>query len=111
MIRLEQTCSGCPEQYEAFDEQNNLVGYLRLRHGFFYVKYPDVGGEVIYEASPQGDGSFLDEERDYYLRFAVDAIMHRIKYGEIKRPEAPDVDYEVSGLSKWTPLIKAAMGE
>lgn len=78
-IRLEQTCSACPEQYEAFigDEQ---VGYLRLRHGHFRVDVPDCGGETIYEADPDGDGSFTDEERDGYLAKAKEAILrHRAR--------------------------------
>jgi len=94
MIRLVKTCSACPEQYDAFsgDEQ---VGYLRLRHGGFSVSYPECGGDVIYEASPQGDGCFEDEERDYYLRFAVDAIERRMR-GEYGKPPAPEVEYEIA---------------
>lgn len=93
MIRLRLTCGACPEQYEAFigDVQ---VGYLRLRHGSFRVDYPECGGETIYEASPEGDGAFEDHERDYYLRFAVDAIRQR-HLGEYVRPPAPDVEYEI----------------
>lgn len=72
-IRLERTCFACPEQYDAFvgDRQ---VGYLRLRHGLFRVDCPNVGGETVYEASPMGDGIFLDTERDDYLRAAKNAI-------------------------------------
>lgn len=94
-IRLQLTCGACPEQYDAFlgDLQ---VGYLRLRHGAFRVDYPECGGETIYEASPKGDGEFEDDERDYYLRFAVDAIERRLK-GELdSRPAAPDVKYELT---------------
>lgn len=73
-IRLDQTCSACPEQYDAFigDER---VGYLRLRHGRFTVEVPDVGGKLVYEAEPKGDGCFADDERDYYLAKAVVAIL------------------------------------
>lgn len=94
MIRLVKTCSACPEQYDAF-LGDVRVGYLRLRHGAFRVDYPDCGGETIYEASPNGDGCFDDDERDGYLRFAVDAIQRRLA-GEVKNLP-PDVQYEIVG--------------
>ena len=70
---LKMTCGACPEQYDVFhgDEQ---VGYLRLRHGTFSASVPDYGGETVYEAYPQGDGIFEDDERVFYLRAAVRAI-------------------------------------
>lgn len=96
MIRLVLTCSACPEQYDAFDSDGRKAGYLRLRHGGFTVEYPDCGGETIYQASPIGDGEFLDEERDRYLRFAVDAIERRIaNAGPFGEAPAPDVKYLV----------------
>ena len=96
MIRLVMTCGGCPEQYDAYLDDEK-VGYLRLRHGAFRVDYPDCGGETIYEASPYGDGNFTEDERDYYLRFAVDAIERRIASGKASRAPAPDVKYEIVG--------------
>lgn len=98
MIVLKLTSRACPEQYDAYlgDRQ---VGYLRLRHGYFRVEYPDVGGEEIYSADPKGDGSFWEDERDYYLRFAVDAIQRRLAAEEERegdgRPPAPDVQYRI----------------
>lgn len=68
---LEQTCAACPEQYDCFDKNHNLVGYLRLRHGYFYAKYPDVSGKLVYEANTKGDGIFEEGERDYYLNQAI----------------------------------------
>lgn len=74
-IRLVLTCGGCPEQYDAYQgSSNKLVGYLRLRHGHFTVSCPGVGGEIVYENNPEGDGWFNDDEREGYLRLAVDAI-------------------------------------
>ena len=72
-VKLELTCGACPEQYDAYigDER---VGYLRLRHGWFYVECPDCGGETVYESEPKGDGLFDDDEREFYLREAVAAI-------------------------------------
>jgi hypothetical protein len=72
-IELEQTCGACPEQYDAF-YQGRQVGYLRLRWGHFRVDFPSCGSKTIYEASPQGDGIFEWEEREYYLTEAKKAI-------------------------------------
>lgn len=100
MIKLLKTCDACPEQYDAFFG-GDRVGYLRLRHGNFTVECPDVGGRLVYEACPYGDGVFEDEERDYYLRFAVKAIEDWIAEGKPKKdsnqsvPPAPNVNYEI----------------
>jgi hypothetical protein len=93
-IRLVLTCGACPEQYDAFDGDKK-VGYLRLRHGYFRVDCPNCGGTTVYEATPKGDGMFEPEERDYYLRFAVDAIEKWIKNGDPSLPPAPNVTYEM----------------
>ena len=77
-IKLELTCGACPEQYDAFCN-GRQVGYLRLRHGYFYVAYPECGGEIIYEAEPRGDGSFKSDERQYYLTNAINAIKQKIE--------------------------------
>lgn len=76
-IRLEETCEACPEQYDAFigDKQ---VGYLRLRHGWFTVDFPDCGDETIYIASPKGDGIFDSDEREFYLMEAKEAIINKL---------------------------------
>lgn len=80
-IKLNQTCSACPEQFDAYlegDLDNKQVGYLRLRHGYFSVEYPDSGGETIYEAQPNGDGCFTVKERDYYLDKAKESICKKL---------------------------------
>lgn len=77
IIVLELTCVACPEQYDAFFD-GGQVGYLRLRHGHFRVDYPDCGGETIYDAYPDGDGSFDPDERDFYLTEAKNAIAAKI---------------------------------
>ncbi len=76
--KLIQTCGACPEQYDVFKDEKQ-VGYLRLRHGYFRADYPDVGGETVYEAYPNGDGVFEDHERDFYLYEAIKAIEARDK--------------------------------
>lgn len=77
MIVLVKTCEACPEQYDAYREGNRdeIIAYLRLRHGTFRVECPDVGGTEVYRANPEGDGIFEYEERDKYLTEAVKAIM------------------------------------
>lgn len=73
-IDLELTCGACPEQYDAFF-MGRQVGYLRLRHGWFYVQCPTVGGETVYESTPQGDGIFEPDERETELDKATKAIV------------------------------------
>jgi hypothetical protein len=73
VVRLVQTCFAYPEQYDAFIGEEK-VGYLRLRHGHFRVECPDVFGETVYEASPNGDGIFDDDERAEYVQAAQEAI-------------------------------------
>lgn len=72
-ITLKMTCGACPEQYDAYLNEL-LVGYLRLRHGYFKVTCPWVGGEIVYEDSPEGDGIFEDSERERYLTVSKEAI-------------------------------------
>lgn len=76
-IKLVQTCGACPEQYDAF-HKGEQVGYLRLRHGYFRVDYPDCGGETVFEANPDGDGVFDADERQGYLDQACAAIFERL---------------------------------
>ena len=76
-IKLIQTCGACPEQYDAFIGEEQ-VGYLRLRHGYFRVDYPDYSGETIYSAEPKGDGCFDVDERDHYLEEAKKAILNKL---------------------------------
>jgi hypothetical protein len=72
--RLKKTCSACPEQYDVYDDLGQQVAYFRLRHGGFRVNVPDVGGDVVYSANPEGDGLFMDHERVRYLTEAVLAV-------------------------------------
>ncbi len=70
------TCQACPEQYEVFFE-GFQIGYLRLRGGSFKAIYPDVGGELVFTASPKGDGVFQEAERFKYLKAAVTALIDK----------------------------------
>ena len=75
---LKCTCPACPEQYDVFtrDEQQDeqCVGYLRLRHGYFRADVPYCGGETVYESQPRGDGIFDEDERIPELTNAIKAI-------------------------------------
>jgi hypothetical protein len=74
------TCGACPEQYDAF-EDGRLIGYLRLRSGFFTVDYIDGKGEYerVFEDCPEGDGVFADEvERQFYLIEAALALVKKM---------------------------------
>lgn len=67
-IRFEQTCFACPEQYDAYDKYDNLVGYLRLRHGFFYVSTPDRSVYLFEQSFPlRALEGLTDEETRLYL--------------------------------------------
>ncbi len=99
-LRLEGG-GACPEQYEVFrgDQQ---VGYLRLRHGSFTVSYPDVGGEIIFQALPDGDGEFEDDERQHHLKAAVHAILDRIALGKMGPLIDGSADFDPKELSDLT---------
>lgn len=83
-FKLELTCYACPEQYDVF-KQGRLIGYLRLRHGNFYAACPDVGGTTVYQACPEGDGMFNQEERLKYLTKAIIAIKKHRQHAQSKR--------------------------
>ena len=72
--KLRLTSYACPEQYDVFDKDGALAGYLRLRHGYFCADYPDCGGETVYESNPAGDGMFEDLERLTELTKAIAAL-------------------------------------
>ncbi len=73
-IELVETCYVCPEQYDAL-YNGNIIGYLRLRHGYFRVDYPNCGGDTIYEVNTVGDGRFDNEdERAFHLNKAKEVL-------------------------------------
>lgn len=88
-IKLVQTCGACPEQYEAFIYNNETrefdeIGYLRLRHGYFYAEYLPTG-DVVYDSYPQGDGCFETNERQHHLDNACEELINaHTKGGESK---------------------------
>lgn len=81
------TCSICPEQYEVFDSNGKMVGYVRLRWGYLRCDYPDVGGETIYSANigDEWTGCFiLESERTEHLRNIADKIHEKLRENSIK---------------------------
>ena len=70
-IQLKQTCGACPEQYDVY-LNGEKIGYLRLRHGYFRAEFL---GQIVYEATPNGDGSFEWDERVEHLNNACNAIL------------------------------------
>ena len=91
MIELVKTCNACPEQYDAF-ENGRQVGYLRLRHSYFYVECPGIGrdveSEIVYEAKIGGMdvGCFNEEERQEHLPRAIEAIERWLGRGKMPEP-------------------------
>lgn len=76
-ITLVQTCSACPEQYDAYYKGMIVVGYLRLRWGYFSVRCPDYNGEEVYSTNLKDgwSGCFKDSnQRQHHLHRARKAI-------------------------------------
>lgn len=87
-LKFACTCSGCPEQYDVFDSNDNIVGYVRLRWGELTCNYPNVDGELIYEASVGDDwcGSFKSEkQRVHYLNVIANKILKKANTINIKK--------------------------
>lgn len=57
------TCGACPEQYDVvydgLDGITYIVGYVRLRYGYLYCSFPDVGGKKIYEYTFKENSGWL----------------------------------------------------
>ena len=67
------TSSAFPEQYDVFKD-GVQVAYVRLRHGSLRVNCPDYDGRIAYQAEPNGDGCFDNDERENYLKKIIEAI-------------------------------------
>ena len=78
-LNFVKTCNACPEQYDVYDKDGvEVVGYVRLRHGYIRADYPNCGGKTIFERE-YGDeftGIFENEnDRMRYLSDIADAIL------------------------------------
>lgn len=85
-IALNRTVIACPEIYEAFVKEKQ-IGYLRLRHGHFIVRYPNASGTLVWESFPEGDGIFTDSERPLYLKIAKEKLL---EYHKIQHKNGPE---------------------
>ena len=75
------TCEAFPEQYDVFNSNDNIVGYVRLRFGGLTCDYPNVDGECIYSTNIGNEwtGSFENEEqRMKHLNNIADKILEKI---------------------------------
>lgn len=77
-LQIKMTCPACPEQYEVFKDKKQ-VAYFRLRHGEFRVDFPTCGDETIFEAEPDGDGIFNNDERLNYMAKAMRKVLLKLK--------------------------------
>lgn len=76
-FQIVQTASAFPEQYEVFKDGVQLA-YYRLRDGEFTIESPDVGGELIFQSFPDGDGLFDKDERFIYMVNAMRLILSNL---------------------------------
>ncbi|SDJ07497.1 hypothetical protein SAMN05444157_1602 [Frankineae bacterium MT45] len=76
-MELTMTCSACPEQYDLVDDDRERIAYFRLRHGYFAVVVPDVGGDQVYGSETIGDGLFDGSERADHLFKGLVAVAAR----------------------------------
>jgi hypothetical protein len=92
-IKLVQTCSACPEQYDGYF-QGKKIGYFRLRWGHFCVEYvspnDSTQGIVVYDVNIINDmaGCFENEnQRRYHLNRACQALLNFL--------EGEEANYEI----------------
>jgi len=76
IVLSEDICPYFMEQYYAYDKSASIVGYVRLKHGYFEVRCPDAGGDPCYEIELyDDDGNFCCKEcRLRYLKIAKNKI-------------------------------------
>ena len=80
-LTFHKTCSCFPEQYDVFDNNGNVVGYIRLRWGELTCEYPNNGGEEIYhvEIGDELNGMFEnDVQRQLHLLYITEKILEKI---------------------------------
>jgi hypothetical protein len=72
-FKLIESCGGCPQVFDIY-YNDEYVGYMQLRHGYFRVVYSKTD-EVVYEGEPpNSDGIFDWDVRDLYLNRGCQAI-------------------------------------
>lgn len=64
-----------PEEYEVYDQHENIVGRFTLNEGEFVAKYiGSSADETVYISYPDGDNVFEVYERIYELNKALEAL-------------------------------------
>lgn len=76
-LTLTLTSPSVPEQYEVL-RGSVPSGHVRARHCGMQVRYPDAGGEDLYDGPVDGFGGFSDHEREAKLLFALGLIAARM---------------------------------
>ena len=80
-LLFHMTCVCSPEQYDVYDKNNNIVGYIRLRWGRLTCDYPNAQGEEIYNTyiGDEWTGMFEDgAERNEQLSIIANKILEKI---------------------------------
>lgn len=98
---LKTNCIGLsfPEMHEIrIAETDKLVGLLSLIGGRCIVEYPDIKGEIIYEAYPLGRQCFEYQEREYWINQGLEAVVKHLNMIEEKDGEGGNSD--LSGETK-----------
>lgn len=81
--KFQQTCPGCPEQYDVWDNSKNLIAYVRYRWGYLRVNPYKENGDIdfdtiIYDESigDNLDGTLPNSNRQKILNKIDEAIYH-----------------------------------
>lgn len=92
---LKMTCYQMPEQYDVY-LGDAVVGYMRLRHGYFYASMYECDGHIVYEADTVGTNMFEDNnERAYHIDraiLAIDEFLDRFNSQKLYKFDYTDYD-------------------
>lgn len=96
LMKLELTCSACPEQYELYSLLDKKIkGYFRVRWSAFTCEFPDVDGELVYlNYIDEGgwSGTFNSpEQRIEELTKAIKEIIKKLREPEEENPVIIDL--------------------
>lgn len=79
-IKLFKTCEACPEQYEVYNEGEN-IGYIRYRRGWLKAN-PIINGEYLFDENvveeqigDQYDGILPEDSREVLLKNCITKIV------------------------------------
>ena len=81
MLLFKQTCVCSPEQYDIIDN-NQKIGYCRLRHGIFTVNILDK--EIFRKINVNGKDFFEENERSIYINHAAELVLNELGFNLTK---------------------------